>query len=52
MTAYGGQFYWRSSDDLAAAPHDQLLQLLAPTPPRYRQQLRERPLRTLRQNRE
>jgi Beta-lactamase superfamily domain len=45
---YGGQFYLRSTDDLAGAPHERLLQLLAPAQPRWRQHLRERPLRTLR----
>jgi hypothetical protein len=45
---YGGQFRLRSTADLAAAPHDRLLQLLSPIQPRWRQHLRERPLRTLR----
>jgi hypothetical protein len=45
---YGAQFTLRSLADVDAAPHDRLLQLLAPTPPRWRQHLRERPLRTAR----
>jgi hypothetical protein len=45
---YGGQFRLRSANDLAAAPHDRFLQLLSPSQPRWRQHLRERPLRTLR----
>jgi hypothetical protein len=45
---YGAQFTVRSAADLDAAPHDRLVQLLSPTPPRWRQQLRERPWRTLR----
>lgn len=45
---YGGQFHLRSAADLAAAPHDRILQLLSPRQPRWRQHLRERPLRTLR----
>ena len=45
---YGGQFYLRSSAELAAAPHDRILQLLSPSQPRWRQHLRERPLRTVR----
>jgi beta-lactamase family protein len=45
---YGGQFTLRSSEDLASAPHDKLLNLLSPVQPRWRQHLRERPLRTLR----
>jgi beta-lactamase family protein len=45
---YGGQFRLRSAADLTAAPHDRILQLLSPRQPRWRQHLRERPLRTLR----
>jgi Beta-lactamase superfamily domain len=45
---YGGQFHLRSTADLASSPHDRLLQLLAPTQPRWRQHLRQRPYRTLR----
>jgi hypothetical protein len=45
---YGGQFHVRSTDDLESAPHDRVLQLLAPSTVRWRQQLRERPWRTLR----
>jgi beta-lactamase family protein len=45
---YGGQFHIRSTSDLVSAPHDRLLQLLAPTAPRWRQQLRAQPRRTLR----
>jgi len=45
---YGGQFHVRSRADLVSAPHDRVLQLLAPTPPRWRQQLRAHPWRTLR----
>jgi hypothetical protein len=45
---YGAQFHVRSTADLESAPHDRILQLLSPTPPRWRQQLRERPWRTLR----
>jgi hypothetical protein len=45
---YGGQFHLRSAEDLGASPHDRLLQLLTPAQPRWRQHLRERPLRTLR----
>jgi hypothetical protein len=45
---YGGQFGLRSADDLGAAPHDRFLQLLAPAQPRWRQRLREQPLRALR----
>jgi hypothetical protein len=44
---YGGQFHLRSAEDLGSAPHDRLLQLLTPPQPRWRQHLRERPLRTL-----
>jgi hypothetical protein len=45
---YGAQFRVRSTADLGAAPHERILQLLAPTPPRWRQHLRERPWRTAR----
>jgi hypothetical protein len=45
---YGGQFHLRSAADLSSAPHDRFLQLLAPTQPRWREHLRERPGRTLR----
>jgi hypothetical protein len=45
---YGGQFHLRSAADLASSPHDRLLHLLSPIQPRWRQHLRERPLRTLR----
>jgi hypothetical protein len=45
---YGAQFHVRSTADLESAPHDRILQLLSPTPPRWRQHLRERPWRTLR----
>jgi hypothetical protein len=44
---YGGQFHLRSAEDLAAAPHERILHLLSPVAPRWRQHLRERPLRTL-----
>ena len=45
---YGGQFRLRSAADLAGSPHDRILQLLSPVQPRWRQHLRDRPLRTLR----
>jgi hypothetical protein len=45
---YGAQFRVRSSVDLDAAPHERILQLLAPTAPRWREQLRARPWRTAR----
>ena len=45
---YGGQFYVRSTADLGGAPHDHLLELLAPAQPRWRQRLREEPFRTSR----
>ena len=45
---YGAQFRVRSTRDLDSAPHDRILQLLAPSQPRWRQQLRERPWRTAR----
>jgi hypothetical protein len=45
---YGAQFHVRSSDDLSGAPHDRLLQLLAPAQPRWRQLVREHPFRTFR----
>ncbi|MBV9577185.1 MAG: MBL fold metallo-hydrolase [Chloroflexi bacterium] len=45
---YAAQFYVRSMADLDSAPHDRILQLLAPSQPRWRQHLRERPWRTLR----
>ena len=45
---YGAQFRVRSTRDLDAAPHDRLLQLLAPAQPRWREHLRERPWRTAR----
>jgi hypothetical protein len=45
---YGGQFRLRSAADLAGSPHERILQLLAPAQPRWREHLRERPLRTVR----
>jgi hypothetical protein len=45
---YGAQFHIRSMTDLDAALHDRILQLLAPSQPRWRQHLRERPWRTVR----
>jgi len=45
---YGAQFQVRSTADLDSAPHERILQLLAPSQPRWRQHLRERPWRTLR----
>jgi hypothetical protein len=45
---YGAQFSVRSTVDLDAAPHDRILQLLAPSQPRWRQHVRERPWRTAR----
>jgi hypothetical protein len=45
---YGAQFHIRSTADLDAALHDRILQLLAPSQPRWRQHLRERPWRTVR----
>jgi hypothetical protein len=45
---YGGQFHLRSAAELSAAPHDRLLQVLTPRQPRWREHLRQRPLRTLR----
>jgi hypothetical protein len=45
---YGAQVYLRSMADLASSPHDRVLNLLAPTQPRWRQRLRTDPRRTLR----
>ena len=45
---YGAEVRVRSRSDLDGAPHDRLLQLLAPTQARWRQHLRERPLRAAR----
>jgi hypothetical protein len=45
---YGGQFYIRSTAELANAPHDRFLHLLSPTVPRWRQQARAHPWRTIR----
>jgi hypothetical protein len=43
---YGGQVRLRSRDDMASAPHDRLLAMLAPPQPRWRERLRTAPLRT------
>jgi hypothetical protein len=45
---YGAEVHLRSRADVDAAPHDRVLQLLAPLQPRWRQHLREQPLRTMR----
>ncbi len=45
---YGAQFRVRATADLDAAPHDRILQLLAPNQPRWREHLRQRPWRTAR----
>jgi hypothetical protein len=45
---YGAEVHLRSQADLACAPHERVLQLLAPVQPRWRQHLRERPVRTMR----
>jgi hypothetical protein len=44
---YGAQVRLRSRDEMARAPHERLLNLLAPPSPRWRQRLRRAPLRTL-----
>ncbi len=45
---YAGQFYVRSRADLGDAPHDAFLELLSPLQPRWRQRLRDHPLRASR----
>ena len=45
---YGGEVHLRSRADVDAAPHDRLLQVLAPVQPRWRQHLRQNPLRAMR----
>lgn len=44
---YGAQVRLRSREEMARAPHEQLLNLLAPPQPRWRERLRKAPLRTL-----
>jgi hypothetical protein len=44
---YGAQVHLRSREAMARAPHERLLNLLAPARPRWRQRLRTAPLRTL-----
>jgi len=44
---YGAQVRLRSREEMARAPHERLLNLLAPPSPRWRQRLRRAPLRTL-----
>ena len=44
---YGAQVRLRSRDEMARAPHERVLNLLAPPSPRWRQRLRRAPLRTL-----
>jgi hypothetical protein len=44
---YGAQVHLRSREAMARAPHEQLLNALAPSPPRWRERLRKAPLRTL-----
>jgi hypothetical protein len=44
---YGAQVRLRSREEMARAPHERVLNLLAPPPTRWRQRLRQAPLRTL-----
>ncbi|MBV9174936.1 MAG: MBL fold metallo-hydrolase, partial [Chloroflexi bacterium] len=44
---YGAQVHLRSREEMARAPHERLLNVLAPAQPRWRQRLRKTPLRTL-----
>jgi hypothetical protein len=44
---YAGLVHLRSRDDLAGNPQDRLLDLLAPPRPRWRERLRQDPLRTI-----
>jgi Beta-lactamase superfamily domain len=44
---YGAQVHLRSREAMARAPHERLLNLLAPPPPRWRERLRQAPSRTL-----
>ena len=45
---YGAEVHLRSRADVDGSPHERLLQLLAPVQPRWRQHLRQQPLRTMR----
>jgi hypothetical protein len=45
---YGAEVHLRSWADVDSSPHERLLQLLAPVQPRWRQHLRQQPLRTMR----
>ena len=44
---YAADVRYRSRDAMAGSPHDQLVDLLAPTPARWRQRIRRAPSRTL-----
>jgi hypothetical protein len=44
---YAARIRLRSVQEFSTNPHERLLDLLAPTPPRWRQRLRQHPVRTL-----